>query len=132
MNADIRTYNSSQPVEYREICRSLAEIIESDLAKAESKIWHGSPVWFLDDNPIVGYRTRKDGVQLLFWSGQSFDEPLLRAEGRFKAANALFTHASQIKVTQLRRWLKKARTIQWDYKSIVKRHGVLEKMGTWG
>jgi hypothetical protein len=34
-----------------------------------------SPVWFLDGNPIAGYSKLKDGVRLLFWSGQSFEEP---------------------------------------------------------
>lgn len=31
----------------------------------------------------------------------------------------------------LKRWLRKSLTIQWDYKNIVKRRGVLEKIGDW-
>jgi hypothetical protein len=43
-------------------------------------------VWFLDGNPVVGYSKLKHSVRLLFWSGQSFDEPQLKSEGKFKAA----------------------------------------------
>jgi hypothetical protein len=34
---------------------------------------------FLHGNPIVGYSKLKDCIRLLFWSGQSFDEPNLTA-----------------------------------------------------
>lgn len=59
--------------------------------------------------------------------GQSFDEPGLMNEGSFKAAEIRHTSVGEIKVTHLRRWLKKSKTIQWDYKNIVKRKAVLEK-----
>jgi hypothetical protein len=118
-------YNKAlAPVE-REICTVLAEEITRHLSKAENKIWHGSPVWFLDGNPVVGYDKLKDGVRLLFWSGQSFDEPELKKEGSFKAAEKRYTAALQIKKKDLKRWLKKAEEIQWDYKHIVKNRGVL-------
>jgi hypothetical protein len=71
---------------------------------------------------------RKDSVQLLFWSGQSFDEPGLKPEGSFKAAEARFTSKNEIKSTVLKRWLRKAKTIQWDYKNIIKRKGKLVKL----
>lgn len=58
-------------------------------------------------------------------AGQSFDEPGLHPEGKFKAADARFTSINEIKVKDLTRWLKKSRDIQWDYKNIVKRKGVL-------
>jgi hypothetical protein len=131
MHADIRKYNAAQPTDSREICRSLAIDIDAGLPKAESKVWHGGPVWFIDGNPIVGYWARKSDVQLLFWSGQSFDEPELQGEGKFKAAEVRLKDVSQINARDLKRWLKKARTIQWDYKNIVRRRGVLEKIGEW-
>ena len=95
------------------------------------KVWHGGPVWFLDENPVVGYWVRKKTVQLLFWSGQSFDEPGLEPEGKFKAAHVHYDDESEIDAKALKRWLRKAKTIQWDYKNIVKRRGVLEKLGDW-
>lgn len=102
--------------------------INKALPKAESKIWHANPVWFLDGNPVVGYSKLKESVALLFWSGQTFKEDGLEPEGSFKAAEARYTKADQIKKTALRRWLKKARTIQWDYKNIVKRKGKLVRL----
>lgn len=67
-------------------------------------------------------------MRLIFWSGQSFDEPGLQAEGSFKAAEVRYTSVDQIIKKDLKRWLEKSKTIQWDYKNIVKRRGVLERL----
>ena len=128
MNKDVQAYNKAQSTEDKEICITLAEEINRNLPDAENKIWHAHPVWFLEGNPIVGYSKLKDSVRLLFWSGQSFDEDGLQKEGSFKAAEMRYTSAKQIKKGDLKRWLDKAREIQWDYKNIVKRRGVLERL----
>jgi len=128
MNKDIQLYNNSQADSDKEICELLSKEINAGLPEAESKIWHAHPVWFLEGNPIVGYHKLKDSVRLLFWSGQSFDEPNLKPEGTFKAAEARYTDSSKINSDDLHRWLKKASKIQWDYKKIVKRKGLLERL----
>lgn len=130
---DIRAYHAAQSAEDRRICDALAATIDPHLsAKAEGdvtrKIWHRHPVWFIDGNPIVGYSKLKNSVRLMFWSGQSFDEPGLAPEGSYKAAEARYTHADQIDTEALRRWLEKAQAIQWDYKNIVKRRGELVRL----
>lgn len=126
MNSDITAYNQSQQGDGREVCEFLANEIMKGLPEAENKVWHGHPVWFINGNPIVGYAVRKDDIQLLFWSGQSFDEPDLEIEGTFKAAQKRYDNVSQINSDDLQRWLKKSQKIQWDYKNIVKRKGQLE------
>lgn len=128
MHPDILTYNNNQDSTNREICNLLAAEINRYLPEAESKVWHAHPVWFLDGNPIVGYGKRKHGLNLMFWSGQSFDEPELRPEGKFKAAEIHYLSTDQINKTDLKRWLEKGRDIQWDYKNIVKRKGRLERL----
>ena len=128
MNKDIQAYNNAQAAEDKEICNTLAQEINLHLPDAESKIWHAHPVWFLEGNPVVGYSKLKDSVRLLFWSGQSFVEDGLQKEGSFKAAEARYTTVIEIKTKDLKRWLKKAREIQWDYKNLVKRKGVLERL----
>lgn len=128
MNPDIQAYNDRQTADDQPICNTLAEIINRNLPEAENKIWHAHPVWFLDGNPIVGYSKLKKCVRLLFWSGQSFDEAGLQNEGSFKAAEARYTSVDQIDQADLERWLEKSKTIQWDYKNIVKRKGVLERL----
>lgn len=126
MTPDILAYNQRQAPDRQAICDLLARDIAAALPEAEAKVWHGGPVWFLNGNPVAGYWVRKAHVQLLFWSGQSFGESALRPEGKFKAAEARLTDAAGIDRAALARWLGKARTIQWDYKNIVKRRGVLE------
>ena len=128
MNKDVKAYNGTQSTSDKAICNLLAKEIDSHLPEAENKIWHRHPVWFLDGNPVVGYSKLKDSVRLLFWSGQSFDEEGLQPEGTFKAAEARYTDAKQVSTKDLKRWLKKSKEIQWDYKSIVKRRGKLERL----
>ncbi|QOG04436.1 DUF1801 domain-containing protein [Flavobacterium sp. MDT1-60] len=128
MNATVQDYNNSQSDSDKEICNQLAIIINENLPDAENKIWHAHPVWFLDGNPIVGYSKLKNNVRLLFWSGQSFEEEKLANEGSFKAAEFRYTSVEQIIKEDLERWITKARAIQWDYKNIVKRKGVLERL----
>lgn len=128
IHQDTRTYNESQAPGDQSICDLLAREIDRALPEAENRVWHAHPVWFLDGNPIVGYKKLKHCVRLLFWSGQSFDEAGLTEEGSFKAAEARYTAADQIDVDDLRRWLGKARDIQWDYRNIVRRKGRLERL----
>ncbi|HMS19746.1 DUF1801 domain-containing protein [uncultured Sphingorhabdus sp.] len=124
----ITAYHLSLSADDQLICAKLRSCIDAALPEAESKIWHAHPVWFLDGNPVVGYSRLKDCIRLLFWSGQSFEEPGLKSEGKFKAAEARYTDAAQIDDAELNRWLGKAREIQWDYKNIVKRKGKLERL----
>lgn len=125
----IQQYNDSQATEDKKICTLLAKTITSALKDAENKIWHAHPVWFIAGNPIVGYSKQKAGWRLMFWSGASFEEEQLNIVGqKFKDASIFYTSLEQINIEDLKRWLKKSKTIQWDYKNIIKRKGVLEKI----
>ncbi len=128
MHADTKKYNLSQKPADRAICELLATEIERGLPEALNKVWHAHPVWFLDENPIVGYSKLKSCVRLLFWSGQSFESEGLAKEGSFKAAEARYTAVDEVDVKRLRRWLAESRDVQWDYKNIVKRKGRLERL----
>jgi hypothetical protein len=128
MNEDVAKYHEGLAEADRAICDELHKIISAHLPKATNKVWHGHPVWFLDGNPIVGYGKLKGNVRMLFWSGQSFDEPALLPEGSFKAAEIRFTDVDQINEDDLACYLRKAIKIQWDYKNIVKNRGVLNRI----
>ncbi|MDI9256895.1 DUF1801 domain-containing protein [Flavobacterium sedimenticola] len=129
MQPDIQHYNNQQTSEEQLICNQLAEIINQNLPEAESKIWHAHPVWFLEGNPIVGYSKLKGGIRLLFWSGVTFEEKDLQpGSGKFKDASITYTAVNQINTADLKRWIQKSQDIQWDYKNIVKRKGVLERL----
>jgi hypothetical protein len=129
MKEEINAYNNRQSPNDKELCNLLATIIESVLTDAESKIWHAHPVWFLADNPIVGYSKQKAGIRLMFWSGADFEENGLNVRGeKFKDASVFYNNCSEIEANELKRWLEKSREIQWDYKNIVKRKGELERL----
>jgi hypothetical protein len=129
LDKEVVKYNKTQKGDARAISDELAALIDTNLKGAENKIWHRHPVWFLDGNPIVGYSKLKAGIRLMFWSGVSFDEALLEpGTGKFKDASITYTEPKQVKAADLKRWLKKAAAIQWDYKNIVKRKGEMVRL----
>jgi hypothetical protein len=126
---DIQEYNASQTPDDKAICDLLMQLIDDNLAGAESRVWHGAPVWFLAGNPIVGYSKQKACMRLMFWSGADFgEEKLVAGSGKFKDASIFYTEIEQISQSDLKNWLKKSSEIQWDYKNIVKRKGKLERL----
>lgn len=93
----ITAYSRTQPRALQTICELLRRLIDAALPDATSKIWHGSPVWFIGENPVVGYNTSAKTVNLLFWNGQAFDAKLIR------------------------RWLTKAKADVFDSKAFFKK-----------
>jgi uncharacterized protein YdhG (YjbR/CyaY superfamily) len=103
------------------ICEALRKLITAVLPDAASKVWHGSPVWFKDENPIVGYNATAKTVILLFWNGQAFGDPDLRPVGKYRAAQAVFGDVAEIDSRRIRLWLKKARSNVFDSKAFFKK-----------
>ena len=129
MDPEIKSYNEKLESNDRKIGDSLAQIIDNILTHAESKIWHAHPVWFIEDNPIVGYSKQKQGLRLMFWSGADFEEDDLSVRGKkFKDASIFYHSVDDIDEMKLKRWLEKSKAIQWDYKNIVKRKGQLVRL----
>lgn len=128
MSDEISAYNESQAAGEKLICDRLRDLIDSGLPEAESKIWHAHPVWFLDNNPTVGYSKLKAGIRLMFWSGADFDEPGLEpGTGKFKDASAIYTSVDQVDARDLERWLEQSRTIQWDYENLMKNRNLVKR-----
>jgi hypothetical protein len=129
MRPDIAQYNARLEPAHRAVCDLLARLIEKGLPKGEGRIWHAHPVWFLDQNPVVGYSKQKRGIRLMFWSGAGFGEPGLNVLGKkFQDASIFFNDPSEVSPTDLARWLRKAQRIQWDYANLAKRRGRLERL----
>ena len=129
MDKAIKAYHESLSADSKAICNLLFKEISANMSKAENKVWHAHPVWFLDGNPIVGYSQQKNGIRLMFWSGASFDEEGLKpGTGKFKDASVFYNSKEEINTKDLKRWLGKSKKIQWDYKNIVKRKGRLERL----
>src|SRR5215471_17621331 len=99
----IAAYARVQSPELRAICDKLQVEIDKTLPRATSKIWHGSPVWWIGENPVVGYNVRQKRVDLMFWSGQLFDDSRLKPLGKDKAAQVSFQDESDIELPELRR-----------------------------
>ena len=97
------------------ICRKLRSIIDTALPQATtSKIWHGSPVWFVGENPVVAYSVKAGAVSLLFWNGRSWNDAALTPVGKFRAAEKRYNAASDVDLAALDRWLRHAGTDVFD------------------
>jgi len=112
-------YDRAQAPEAARACAALRALLDSTLPRrAVAKLWHGAPVWFMGENPVVGYSVNaKQRVQLLFWNGQSFGDPALTAIGKFHAAQIQYGDAGEIDPKAVRRWLRKAASDIWDYRA---------------
>jgi hypothetical protein len=117
---DIVLYEKVQIHKHIDICQKLRIEIDAALPKAASRIYYAMPVWFVGDNPVVGYNATSKYVNLLFWNGRSFGEKGLQAAGKYNAAQIKYTDVSEINPKLLRRWLKEAGTKIWNYKDIRK------------
>jgi hypothetical protein len=114
MAVTIAAYEKSLKPEQTAICVALRKAIDAAMPKASSKVWHGSPVWFIGENAVVGYTARPAGVALLFWNGQEFEEPKLDKVGSFHAAQVKYQSVADIDAKLLARWLRKAKADIWD------------------
>jgi len=114
MKDDIGAYAQKLKPKQKAITGSLRKTIDAALPKASSKVWHGHPVWFIGENPVVGYSTKTTGVALLFWNGQEFGEPALTPIGKFHAAELKYADEADIDTKLLARCLRKAKTDIWD------------------
>jgi len=121
----IAEYNAHQSESSKAICELLAAEIDATLIDASSKLFHANPVWFLNDNPIVGYDVADDHVNVLFWSGQDFTTPGLSAAGKFKAAGIKYASINDIQIETLRSWLKESIETQWNYRDLRQNNGEL-------
>lgn len=122
---DILEYNDELETTVRGLAQAFCAQISTTVPQAEGKVWHGHPVWFIDGNPIAGYSLKKTGLEVLFWSGQSFKTLGLKAIGKFQAAGFQFTSLDDL--PKLNEWLAEAITIQWDYANLPKKRA-LEKL----
>ena len=124
---DILDYQGELSDHEAEIGAAIIKLISKALPKAEGKVWHGHPVRFINGNPVVGYSLKKAGIEVLFWSGQSFKLEGLRAIGKFKAAGISVPSIKDLNKKMMAAWLSEAVAIQWDYQNLPKKRS-LEKL----
>jgi hypothetical protein len=112
---EIEAYLDLQSAEHGEICRHLVAEIRRCLPGATSRLYHGSPAWFIGENAVVGVSVKaRAGVTLLFWNGQAFKSEALIPVGRFKAAERSFQTVGEVSAKLLRPLLRKAGEEIWD------------------
>ena len=63
----------------------------------------------------------KNGIQIMFWSGQSFTQSGLTPVGNFKAAGIYVSSKKDPQIADLALWLKECQKIQWDYANLPKK-----------
>lgn len=122
---EIIEYSLTLNSDLRGVCDVLYDSINKKLCQSVCKLYHGSPVWFINDNPVTGYSKKSNKIALLFWSGQSFIETGLSNVGKFMAAEIVYSNVNEIDLNKLEKWLNESQQIIWNYKDIRKNNGVL-------
>lgn len=118
----VAAYIGAQKPALAAVCRLLGKEIDATLPMSGARIYHGTPVWFIAGNAVVGFSVNaKQQVNLLFWNGKAFKEPGLKAVGKFKAAQIQFADVEEIDKKKLKKWLKKAGKDIWDYAGMRKK-----------
>ena len=117
----VAAWSKAQPPAQRATCDALRKLIDAALPKLTARVWHGAPVWFDGENPVVGYSVKAGAVSLLFWNGLALDEPALKRVGKYGAAEAVFRDAGEIDAPVVRRWLRKAGASVFDSKAFFAR-----------
>ena len=120
----IDEYNQQLREEFRPFAEALCRLFAKHVPQAEAKVWHGHPVWFIEGNPVFGYSLKKAGLEVLFWSGQSFTKSGLRPIGKFQAAGCKIESLGDVK--GLTDWLDEAVNIQWDYRNLPKNRALVK------
>ena len=118
--SDIDDYNSVLESESRQVAETIRAMIGKTIPEAEGKVWHGHPVWFIAGNPVVGFSLKKSGIELLFWSGQSFPTVGLTPVGKYQAAGLQGLTNNNLGTLPIVQWLIESEQIQWDYKNLPK------------
>ncbi|MEN9706568.1 MAG: hypothetical protein RIS31_134 [Actinomycetota bacterium] len=118
--SDIDDYNSVLESESRQVAETIRAMIGKTIPEAEGKVWHGHPVWFIAGNPVVGFSLKKSGIELLFWSGQSFPTVGLTPVGKYQAAGLQGLTNNNLGTLPIVQWLRESEQIQWDYKNLPK------------
>jgi hypothetical protein len=116
--SDVVKYNNAATAENTAVIDFLFQELLQALPTATYKVWHGAPVWFLGDIPVVGYQDHKHGVKVLFWSGKDFGEPGLLGMGKHRAAGITYKEIIDVDIDDLRRYLRLSTEIIWDYRSL--------------
>ncbi len=124
---DAVEYSAKAGKEFGPLCEVLRKTISGIMPKNSGKIYYEMPVWFVEDNPAVGYSVskNKDHVTLLFWSGRGFKTPGLTPEGSFMAAEVKYKTISDIDKKPLRNWIEESKTVIYNYNEIRKNKGKL-------
>jgi hypothetical protein len=120
IDSSVSEYNQKLGFPERAIAEKLLNLFLDQLPDADAKVWHGHPVWFIGANPVAGYNLKKSGIEVLFWSGQSFKTDGLRPVGKFQAAGVSVPSLNEAESLPLKSWLDEARAIQWDYANLAK------------
>ncbi|CAB4901496.1 unannotated protein [freshwater metagenome] len=111
---EISQYHKNYPAQQAKVMKKLREELDKALGQEHSRLWHGAPVWFVEENPVAGYSVNARGVCLLFWNGKAFKDASLHPVGKFFAAELRYTDVSEIQITKLRGLIRQAKTKVWD------------------
>lgn len=112
-NTTVEDYVASLTGPVHDVAQALQELIESGLDDAEPSIWHGQPVWKVDDVPVAGFKAHGDYVTFMLWRGQDIADSSgrLQPSGSAQMATVKLQDITDHDTDLLLDWLNQARDL---------------------
>jgi hypothetical protein len=95
------------------IAEALRAHLDTGLPEADSKVWHGHPVWMIGNQPVAGFKAYPNYVTFMLWRGQSVndDTETLQASGSAEMATLKIADTDGFDGEALDDWLRQAREL---------------------
>jgi len=112
-HATVDEYIGALPDDLRAVAERARQVIDANLAGAESAIRWAHPTWSFGTTPVCYLKAASKHVTFGFWHGASIDDP----SGRLETSGNVMAHAKlrdeqDVDVRLFRNWLTQARAIE--------------------
>jgi hypothetical protein len=99
----------------KEAAAKARRVIDAGLPEAESRLWHGHPVWFMDGEPVALLKAYSKYVTFGLWKGQQITDPSGKLEaGSRQMASVKLASEQYVDEQLFTDWLRQARELEQE------------------
>jgi hypothetical protein len=74
MTTTVDEYLTALPESLRPVGDALCGLLDTTLAHATGRMWHGHPVWMVGKTPVAGFKAYRRYVTFMVWRGPRVGE----------------------------------------------------------
>jgi hypothetical protein len=100
----IDDYLSANP--HRETGEVLRALLDASLRHATGRVYHGHPIWLVDNTMVAGFKTYPKHVTFMLWQGQDITDPTGRLQpGARRMASVKLASVADVDEVAFAAWL---------------------------